>query len=52
MRTKVTKRLYQITLVYENGMTRRVPVKAASREVAEERALKRNPGAKDVKRDG
>lgn len=50
MKTKKKTQLYQITLTYANGMTRRIPVKAASREVAESRALKRNPGATGVQR--
>lgn len=49
MRTKKSKQMFKIELVYENGMTRTVPVRATSREVAERRALKRNPGAKGVK---
>lgn len=52
MRTKKSKQLFSITLVFDNGMTRTVPVRAVSREVAERRALKRNPHAKGVKRDG
>lgn len=43
--------LYHVVLVYENGFTRTVKVKASSREVAEKRALKRNRGATGVKRD-
>jgi hypothetical protein len=49
MRTKRSKQLYTIVLVFENNMTRTVKVRAASREVAEARALKRNPSAKGVK---
>lgn len=49
-RVKKKSQLYRITLTYENGMTRSVPVKASSREIAEDRALKRNPAAKGVKR--
>ena len=52
VQTKNKKQLYHITLTHDNGMTRRVPVKASSREVAESRALKRNPAATGVKRDG
>lgn len=51
MRTKKSKKLFTIVLVYENDMTRTVKVRAVSREVAENRALKRNPNAKGVKRD-
>lgn len=50
MRPKQTKKLHHVTLVYENNMTRTVSVKAISREVAEKRALKRNPNAIGVKR--
>jgi hypothetical protein len=50
MRQSSKKRLFRIVLQYENGMTRTVPVKASSREVAEERALKRNPNAVGIKR--
>jgi hypothetical protein len=49
MRTKKSKKLYTVTLVFENGMTRTVQVRAVTREVAESRALKRNPNAKGVK---
>ena len=45
MQNKKTSRVYQITLVYENNLTRDVKVRAKSREVAEKRALKRNPNA-------
>lgn len=51
MRTKQSKKLYHITLVYDNGMTKTVDVRAVTRETAERRALKRNPSAKGVKRD-
>ncbi len=49
MRTKKSKQLFTIVLFYENDMTRTVKVRAATREVAEKRALKRNPSAKGVK---
>ncbi len=49
MRTKKSKKLFTITLEYANGVTRTVQVRAATREVAENRALKRNPSAKGVK---
>lgn len=52
MQVKKSKLLYHITLVYPNGLTRTVPVRAVTREVAEKRALKRNPGATGVKYDG
>lgn len=41
---------YNITVKFANGMTRTVTVKAASREVAEKRALKRNPSAEGIQR--
>lgn len=50
MRTKKSKQLFQIELIYENNLTRTVKVRATSREIAERRALKRNPSAKGVKR--
>jgi hypothetical protein len=49
MRTKKSKQVFSIELVFENGLTRTVKVRAATREVAERRALKRNPSAKGVK---
>lgn len=49
MRTKKSQRVYPIELVYPNGVTRTVKVKASTREVAENRALKRNPAATGVK---
>lgn len=52
MQTKKAQRPYQITLTFPNGLSRTVPVKASTREVAERRALKRNPSATGVKRDG
>lgn len=48
MRQKQIQRYFRITLLYANGMTRAVNVKASSREVAEARALKRNPAAISV----
>jgi len=45
MKAKKASRVYNITLVYENNLTRDVKVRASSREVAEKRALKRNPNA-------
>lgn len=50
MRTPAKRRLFMVVLVYANGMTRAVHVKASSREIAENRALKRNPHAIGVKR--
>jgi len=49
MRTKKSKQLFTIELLYENGMTRTVKVRATTREIAEKRALKFNPTAKGVK---
>ncbi len=48
---KMSKRLYRIPLEFQNGVTRTVPVKATSREVAESRALKFHPTAVRIKRD-
>lgn len=45
LKSRKASRVYQITLVYENNLTRDVKVRASSREVAEKRALKRNPNA-------
>lgn len=52
MRRQSSKKLYYVTLIFNNNLTRTAKVKATSREVAEERALKRNPNAIGVKRDG
>lgn len=49
MQTKKSKRLYAIVLEFENGVTRSVKVRAVTREIAEKRALKRNPSAIGVK---
>jgi hypothetical protein len=49
MRTKRSQRLYQIVLLYPNNMTRTVPVRATTREIAEQRAMKRNKSALGVK---
>jgi hypothetical protein len=50
MRTKKSKQLFSIVLIFENEVTRTIKVRATSREIAERRALKRNPSAKGVKR--
>jgi hypothetical protein len=50
MQLSKKSRLFRVVIVYENGMTRTVQVKASSREVAEQRALKRNPNATGVQR--
>lgn len=52
MRIKRSKKMYNIVVMYENGMTRTVKVRAVTRETAEKRALKFQPNAKGVKRDG
>lgn len=52
MRAKKSQKLFHIVLEFENGMTRTIAVRAVSREVAERRALKRNPSAKGVKYGG
>lgn len=50
MRPKSQQQVYTIELKLNNfGLTRSVKVKAASREAAERRALKRNPNALGVK---
>jgi hypothetical protein len=51
MRQRKAQRLYKIVLIYPMNLTRTVPVRAASREVAEDRALKRNPSAIGVKQN-
>lgn len=50
MQSKKAQTVYRITLRFPNGMTRTVTKKAASREGAERRALKHNPGATGVVR--
>lgn len=51
MRKTNIQKPYTVVLTFANGLTRRVMVKASSREVAENRAMKRNPSATGVKRD-
>lgn len=51
MQKQKMKKLYNVTIYYPNQTFRTVKVKAVSLEVAERRALKRNPGALGVKRD-
>lgn len=46
-----SKKLYYVTVEFQNGLTRNVKVKAKDRETAENRALKFYPNAKGVKRD-
>lgn len=50
MRLPKSKKLYNVVLIFANDVTRTVQVQASSREVAETRALKRNPNAVAVKR--
>ena len=49
MRAKKAQRLYQIVLIYPNNLTRTVKVRATTREIAENRAMKRNRSALGVK---
>lgn len=49
---KSAQKQFWITLKFEGNVERIVQVRASTREVAESRALKRNPGAIEVKRDG
>lgn len=51
MQLKKSKKPFNIILTFEGGITRSVKVSAATREVAEARALKRNPSATGVKRN-
>lgn len=50
MQIKKSQKLYRITLVFADSKTRTVKVKAASRKVAEDRALKRVPSAIGINR--
>lgn len=52
VQTKTSKQLFTIVVIFPNGNTRQVKVKAADRETAEHRALKFHPNARRVKRDG
>lgn len=49
MRQKKVQKLYHIELEYPNGLSRTIPVRASSKEIAEKRALKRNPSAIGLK---
>lgn len=49
MRIRKSKQLFNIVLEYENGMVRTVRIRAVTREIAEQRALKFNRGAKRVR---
>lgn len=51
MRIKKSKRLYNITVEFENGLTRTVKIRAVTRAIAEKRALKFHPNALGVKHD-
>lgn len=51
MQAKKSKKLFNITVVFENGGTRLVKVRAVTREIAERKALKFNPTATGVKND-
>lgn len=51
MREKSKQTLYVITVKLASGKTKEVPVKAASREVAERRALKKTQNGIDVLRN-
>jgi hypothetical protein len=50
MLKKATQKHYYVVLVFPKGLTRTVSVRAATREVAERRAMKRNPGCVGVNR--
>lgn len=52
MQAKKSKKVFTITLEFDNGVTRPVKVRATTREIAERKALKFNPTAKGVKYDG
>ncbi len=52
MQTKKSKQVFQVTLEFANNVTRTVKVRAATREVAERKALKFNPTAMGVKYHG
>lgn len=51
MRTKKSKRLYVVEVEFPNGMTKLVKVRAVTREIAEQRALKFHKKATGIKRD-
>lgn len=50
MQMKKSQRLFKITVEYGDGKTRTLDVKATTREVAEQRALKRAPSAVSIHR--
>lgn len=45
MQIKKSKRLFVIPLKFKGGITRSVNVRAVTREIAEQKAMKRNPNA-------
>jgi ribosomal protein L1 len=51
LQIKKSKQPFTIVLVFPNGLTRSVKVKAVDRETAERRALKFQPSAIGIKRD-
>lgn len=50
MRSPKKQQLFKVALEFPGPITRTIQVKASSREVAERRALKRNPAAIAVAR--
>lgn len=51
MQTKKSKRLYHVVVEFKNGVFRTVKVRAVTREIAEQRALKFHPNATGIKHD-
>lgn len=51
MQTRKSKQLFRIELRFPGGLTRGVKVRAVTREIAERKAMKHNPGAIGVQRD-
>lgn len=49
MQIRSKQQVYTITLRFPKEVTRDVKVRASSREIAEHRALKRNPNALGIK---
>jgi hypothetical protein len=49
LQTKSRKKLFNVTVKFENGGTKLVKVKALDEEQAKERALKFNPAAVEAK---
>lgn len=45
MQIKKSKRLFVVPLKFKGGITRSVNIRAVTREVAEQKAMKRNPSA-------